>query len=114
MIKIFKYSCPACGSRKLKAPAGFLGLATACSTACNTSIKIQAEQQFAIWRFTTRELNTMYWRTVRLLTLLDQDVKQLTYTDFIVWLHLKHGYSKIELTRVYNGLAEGKNDSLER
>jgi hypothetical protein len=110
MITIFKYQCPACGIKLLRAPMGFLGLASACSDACNTSLKVQAEQQFTIWQFTSRELNTMYWRTVRVLKLLDQDITKLTYTHFIAWLYIKHGYSKIELTRIYNGLAEGKDE----
>lgn len=111
MIKrLLKYECPACGKRKLQAPAGFLGLPTACSDKCKTAIKVEAEKQLAIWQFTTRELNTMYWRTTRVLTLLDQNVAKLTYTDFLVWLYLKHGQSKIEVSRIYNGLTEGKNE----
>lgn len=107
--KLLKYKCPSCGRRKLKAPAGFLGLPTACSDGCKTTLRRKAEQQFAIWRFTTKELNNVYWRTLRLLTLLDQSANDLSYNDFLIWLYLEHGNSKIELSRIYNGLLEGKN-----
>lgn len=106
MIKLLKYSCPSCGKRKFKAPAGFLGLLTACSDECKTAMKLKAERQFYLWGFSDGELNKMYWRAVRGLVILDQDPKKLIYTDFICWLYLKHGYSKIEMMRVYSGIME--------